>query len=114
MVHAESSANISSAFLMQVVYMLTWPFYTDVNNYECVGYQSPRNRRLAQIQTAQDYPSTYVPVSAQSGIAMQQVYSASGAVPAQGVVYPASGAVPPQGVVYPVSNAAPISVPKQE
>lgn len=75
---------------MQAVYMVTWPFYTDVNNYECVGYESPRNRRIAQLQTTKDavqYPTGYAPVpnQLQPMQPMQPVYPVSGTVPPQGV-----------------------------
>ena len=102
--------NVYSSFPLQALYMLTWPFYTDVNSYDCVGY-SERNA-----------PTTsYVPLSAQQGIAMQPVSITMQQQQQQqqqqqaytpGVVYPA---VPPQGGVYrPMSAADPISAPKQE
>lgn len=78
------------ALFFVAVYMVTWPFYTDVNNYECVGYESPRNRRIAQLQTTNDavqYPTGYAPVpnQLQPMQPMQPVYPVSGTVPPQGV-----------------------------
>lgn len=84
------------AVFFMTVYMLTWPFYTDVNNYECVG-SSERNSYTPVPQ----YPATYPPVSTQPGIAMQPVPTTM-----------QQGYTP--GVVYPTSGAYPISAPKQE
>ena len=70
--------------LVQSLAMALWPFFTDVNNYECIGYKRDTTNTVAPAAAP---PQMYLPGQA---IPMQPVVFAQQQVYSQAGVYPAT------------------------